>query len=307
MSAPLPVNVLCGYLGAGKTTLLNRLLMQREERILVMVNDFGDIAVDAAMISRRSADTIQLSNGCICCSMGGGLFEAFERALELRKDVDRLIVEASGIAEPQRLASFALAEPELECRAVVVVVDPQSLSDRLADSRIGKVLENQIRGADAVFLSRGDIADTAMLRRAALLVAQINPLANHYKTIDAKFMQALEEPHDNQSVFALVPDHYHQRLFVRRTVTLDSPPDRQRLITVVAQHAKSIHRLKGYLNLRGLEGAHLLQLAGGVQTLEPASLLDGMILNQLVVISPDPGAVMRLAEAIEQTVSPKRH
>jgi len=193
------------------------------------------------------------------------------------------------------------------CRSHVVVVDPQSLPDRLADSRIGKVLENQIRGADAVFLSRGDIADTAMLRRAALLVAQINPLANHYKTIDAKFMQALEEPHDNQSVSAVVPDHYHQRLFVRRTVTLEPPPDRQRLITVVAQHAKSIHRLKGYLNLRGLEGAHLLQLAGGVQTLEPASLSDGMILNQLVVISPDPGAVTRLAEALEQTVSPKGH
>ena len=102
MAAPLPVNLLCGYLGAGKTTLLNRLLDRQGERILVMVNDFGDIAVDAALIAGRSADTIQLSNGCICCSIGGGLFDAFERALSLRNRVDRLVIEASGVAEPRR-------------------------------------------------------------------------------------------------------------------------------------------------------------------------------------------------------------
>ena len=109
MNAPLPVNVLCGYLGAGKTTLLNRMLSEGRERVLVMVNDFGDIAVDAALIADRSADTIQLSNGCICCSFGSGLFEAFERALGYRGQVDRLVIEASGVAEPMRLAAFARA------------------------------------------------------------------------------------------------------------------------------------------------------------------------------------------------------
>lgn len=147
-AAPLPVNVLCGYLGAGKTTLLNRLLAQDGQRILVMVNDFGEIAVDAALISAQSADTIQLSNGCICCSMAGGMFDAFERALAWRGKVDRLIIEASGVAEPARLTAFARAEPELDCRAVIVVVDPLTLAQRLDDPRIGGVLWRQIEGAD---------------------------------------------------------------------------------------------------------------------------------------------------------------
>lgn len=295
MKAPLSVNILCGYLGAGKTTLLNRLLAQRDERILVMVNDFGDIAVDAAMISRRSADTIQLSNGCICCSMGGGLFQAFERALELRDGVDRLVIEASGVAEPGRLAAFALAEPELDCRGIVVVVDPQSLSDRLADPRIGSVVESQIRGADVVFLSRGDIADGATLRRAARLVAFFNPLASQHGGLDQDFMKALETRHVASGVRARAGGREHQQIFASQTLVLASPPDRQNLAAIIARHARSIHRLKGYVVLPGEQQPLLLQLAGGVQSMEPTDLSDGMVINQLVAISPDASALVLLA------------
>lgn len=294
MAASLPVNILCGYLGAGKTTLLNRLLERQDERILVMVNDFGDIAVDAALVSRRSADTIQLSNGCICCSMGGGLFDAFERALSLRDRVDRLVIEASGVAEPRRLASFALAEPELDCRAVVAVVDPQSLAERLADPRIGKVAESQIRGADAVFLSRADIAGRAALRRAARLAAGLNPLASQHGTPDSGFMQVLAAPHDRRSLSALAPDRDHGRLFASRTISLVPPPDRGQLVAIMKRHLRAVHRLKGYVLLPGSDGPHLLQLAGGVLSLDPADPPEGMDVNRLVAISPDAEALAQL-------------
>ncbi|MCV2446225.1 CobW family GTP-binding protein [Paracoccus sp. DMF] len=295
MAAPLPVNLLCGYLGAGKTTLLNRLLDRQGERILVMVNDFGDIAVDAALIAGRSADTIQLSNGCICCSMGGGLFDAFERALSLRDRVDRLVIEASGVAEPRRLAAFALAEPELDCRAVVAVIDPQSLAERLADPRIGKVAESQIRGADAVFLSRADIAGRAALRRAARLVARLNPLASQHLAPDSGFSQALAAPHDGRSLAALAPDPDHGRLFASRTISLVPAPDRQQLVAIIDRHRRAVHRLKGYVLLPGSDGPQLLQLAGGVLSLDPAAPPEGMVTNRLVAISPDAGALAQLA------------
>ncbi|RQP05623.1 MAG: GTP-binding protein [Paracoccus sp. BP8] len=299
MAAPLPVNLLCGYLGAGKTTLLNRLLDRQGERILVMVNDFGDIAVDAALIAGRSADTIQLSNGCICCSMGGGLFDAFERALSLRDRVDRLVIEASGVAEPQRLAAFALAEPELDCRAVVAVVDPQSLAERLADPRIGRVAESQIRGADAVFLSRADIAGRAALRRAARLVARLNPLASQHLAADGGFMQALAAPHDGRSLTALAPDRDHGRLFASRIIGISPPPDREGLAAIIARHGRAIHRLKGYVRLSDAERPHLLQLAAGVLALEPAEAPEGMPMNRLVAIAPDAEALARLAADLE--------
>ncbi|MDK8873951.1 CobW family GTP-binding protein [Paracoccus sp. SSJ] len=300
MAAPLPVNILCGYLGAGKTTLLNRLLERQDERILVMVNDFGDIAVDAALVSRRSADTIQLSNGCICCSMAGGLFDAFERALDLRGRVDRLIVEASGVAEPRRLAGIALAEPDLDCRAIVAVADPQSLAERLADPRIGGVAESQVRGADMVFLSRGDIASRAALRRTARLVAGINPLASLHMALDSGLLKALRAPHDARSFSALAPHRDHRHLFASRTITLASPPDRQRLLGIMARHTQSIHRLKGYVRLPDLPRPHLLQLAGGMLSLEPAEAPDASFLNRLVAISPDKEALVNLVAELEQ-------
>lgn len=292
--APLPVNILCGYLGAGKTTLLNRLLEQRQERILVMVNDFGDIAIDVSLISRRSADTIQLSNGCICCTMGGGLFEAFERALRFGNKVDRLVIEASGVAEPRRLASFALAEPDLDCRAVVAVTDPQTLPERLADPRIGKVVESQIRGADAVFLSRADIASRASMRRVARLTAGLNPLASQHRALDGVFMQALAAPHDGRSLLALAPERDHQRLFASRTIALGPAPERGRLAEIIERHRHAVHRLKGYVRCAGIERPLLVQLAGGALSLDPAALPEGMQVNRLVAISPDAKALARL-------------
>lgn len=299
MAAPLPVNILCGYLGAGKTTLLNRLLSADRERVLVMVNDFGDIAVDAALISRRSADTIQLNNGCICCSIGGGLFEAFERALSFRGKVDRLVIEASGVAEPERLTRFARAETELDCRAVVAVVDPQTLTDRLIDPRIGTVAGYQIRGADMVYLSRSDLASRTVLRRTASLLARINPLASQHVALDDGFFTALEAPHDAAGLAALGPERDHRQLFSSRTISLHQPPDQAGLVAILNRYLQSIHRLKGYVRLPGSEHSQLLQLAGNVLSFEPAEPPAALMLNQLVGISPDAKALSRLASELE--------
>ena len=79
----LPLTVIGGYLGAGKTTLLNRLLSEPHgQKIMVMVNDFGAINIDAALIERADGDTLSLTNGCVCCTMGNDLFMALGDALD---------------------------------------------------------------------------------------------------------------------------------------------------------------------------------------------------------------------------------
>lgn len=300
MTAPLPVNVLCGYLGAGKTTFLNRLLSDGHERILVMVNDFGDIALDAALISRRSADTIQLNNGCICCSMGGGLFEAFERALAYRGKVDRLVIEASGVAEPGRLTQFARAEPDLSCDAVIAVVDPLTLAERLIDPRIGAVAGSQIRGADVLFLSRGDIASRAVMRRTAGLLARLNPLASQHHSVDAALFQALTSAHDGASLTALAAGRDHSQLFSSRTISIAHPPQRAWLSALIDGHLETIHRLKGYVQLQDMDQPQLLQFAGNRLSFEPAEPPEAGMLNRLVAIATDAGALTRFAAALDQ-------
>jgi len=290
----LPVNIICGYLGAGKTTLLNKILTQSKERILVMVNDFGEIAIDASLISQRSADTIQLNNGCICCAVGGGMFEAFERALSLRGKIDRLIIEASGVAEPKRLTSFAQAEPDLECRAVLTVVDPQTLSERLIDVRISDIVKNQIKGADAIYLSRHDISEKMKRLYASKSLMQINPLSSLHEHLDVDFFQALNSKHDGRIISSINPERNHSNIFSARSINISEKLEYNRILHIIEKYARSIHRIKGYIYIPDENIYHLLQLAGGNLNILKHSIPDYIQANQLVVISPDHDALNML-------------
>ena len=109
---PLPVTLVSGYLGAGKTTLINHLLRHANgRRLMVMVNDFGELPIDTDLIESRLGNTITLANGCICCSIGTDLAGAFIDLLNLDPMPDHLLIEASGVAEPHRIANIARAEP----------------------------------------------------------------------------------------------------------------------------------------------------------------------------------------------------
>ena len=98
---PIPVTVIGGYLGAGKTTLLNALLRNESgTRFAVLVNDFGSINVDAEAIASTGADTIELTNGCTCCTIGGDLVLALKAVLARPEPPDAIVIEASGVARP---------------------------------------------------------------------------------------------------------------------------------------------------------------------------------------------------------------
>ncbi|MBY6142085.1 GTP-binding protein [Leisingera daeponensis] len=305
--APLPVNVICGYLGAGKTTLLNRLLTESKERIIVMVNDFGDIAVDAALVSARSADTIQLSNGCICCSMAGGMFDAFERALSLREAADRLVIEASGVAEPARLTAFARAEPDLDCRSVVVVVDPFTLGQRLQDDRIGGVVRRQIEGADVAYLSRSDRKPDEQSRKARARVMLTNPSSAIHYSMGKAFLNAMDAPHVDMTVSTL-PGDAHADLFSRATVLQDDAPEREGFLDRLRAAALSLHRAKGFVRFASEDAPSLVQLAGGEITVcKPPNDPGPGPAVRLVLIGTDDAALRRFqSEHVTSDPQPAR-
>ena len=163
MRPRLPLHVISGYLGAGKTTLINRLLAEDHGlRLLVMVNDFGAINIDAALLDSATDDTLTLSNGCVCCTMGADLFLAIGDVLDRAERPDHLIIEASGIADPARIAQVAMAEPDLSYGGIVTVVDALGYGALADDPQIGAQVAGQVKVADLICLSKAIAPDAAL-------------------------------------------------------------------------------------------------------------------------------------------------
>jgi G3E family GTPase len=185
-----PFAVIGGFLGAGKTTLLNRLLHDNAaraapRRIAVLVNDFGAVNIDAALVEIASSDTIALSNGCVCCQIGDDLTAALVGVLEAAVPFDAIVVEASGISDPWRIAQIARADPTLLPEAIVVLVDASAVAAQAADPLLADTLVRQLARADMVVLNKVDLADADALARArAWVQAQAGAVAV-FETVDA--------------------------------------------------------------------------------------------------------------------------
>ncbi len=163
-SAKLPMTVVAGYLGAGKTTLINRLLAEDHGlRLLVMVNDFGAINIDADLLESRDEDTLTLTNGCACCTMGADLFMAMGDALDRRPRPDHLVIEASGVADPKRIADAGIAESEMTYGGIVTVVDGVEFPRLAEDGLIGPQVRAQAAQADLLHVSKVDPTPDALL------------------------------------------------------------------------------------------------------------------------------------------------
>ena len=165
----IPLTVIGGFLGTGKTTLLNRLLENTDgRRLAVLVNDFGAINVDAALVASRGVDTMSLQNGCVCCQIGGDLTDALIRVIGTVPPPDAIVIEASGVSDPWRIAQVGLADPALALDGVVVLVDVASVREHAVDPLLADTVRRQLQAADLLVLNQCDRIDDAAL--AALRV-----------------------------------------------------------------------------------------------------------------------------------------
>jgi G3E family GTPase len=159
----IPLTVVGGYLGAGKTTLINHLLRHPGgRRIGVIVNDFGSLAIDAALLADAVGDgMISLPNGCVCCTVGAGLHEALDE-LVTRAAPDHVVIEVSGVADPSIAAAWGTVAP-FEPAGVIVLADATSILERARDRYVGADVRRQIVGADLVVITKSDACDEGRL------------------------------------------------------------------------------------------------------------------------------------------------
>ena len=173
MDTPIPVVVVGGYLGAGKTTMIVRVLESAEEPVAVIVNDFGSVNIDAALVRRANADTIELDNGCVCCAIGTSLADTLFGILDRAEPPSMILIEASGVADPAAVAGFAHLKG-LCPGGTIVLVDTVHGRDTAADRLVARTFERQVRAADVVVLTKSDdpTADPAATRE---LVRMLRP------------------------------------------------------------------------------------------------------------------------------------
>ncbi len=153
----IPLTVVGGYLGAGKTTLVNHLLRTASgRRLAVLVNDFGELPIDADLIHGERDGVLAIAGGCVCCAIGSDLMAALQKIAALSPD--HILLETSGVALPGPVAAAVRLVPGFSIDAVLVMADAETVRARAADRYMGDTITRQLAQADLVLLNKADLA-----------------------------------------------------------------------------------------------------------------------------------------------------
>ena len=148
----IPITIVAGYLGAGKTTFINKVLKETKSPLGILVNDFGDLAIDYDLIQNDDGLTYSLANGCVCCKLNDDTGAALESIKN--KDISGVLLEASGVAIPVKIANYGLSWPGFSLNGILSIVDGQSIESLLHDKYVKTTVKDQLIQADRIVLNR---------------------------------------------------------------------------------------------------------------------------------------------------------
>jgi G3E family GTPase len=302
---PVPVTIVTGFLGAGKTSLINAMLTQAHGlRLAVLVNDFGAINIDAALIAGNSDDVVSLQNGCICCSLADGLLSAVANVLRRSDPPDAIVIETSGVSDPLEIARI-LCDPELQIHApldgVVTLVDAVTVGT--LEGAALDLIKRQIAAADIVLLNKSDLAAESALRAVESWVHNVVPTVRTVRTCNgvlpldillgrggtavseiSRF--ACDEPGNQYG------SSNHGEAFESVLIDRKSPIPLRTLHGFLSRLPRSVYRVKGIVDIAEKRGFRCnLQATGARATLTVSTPWDGVRPVSQIVIIGDRGSL----------------
>ena len=278
---PIPVVLITGFLGSGKTTVLNHLLRDREmEETAVIINEFGDVAMDHLLVESAIENTVVLQSGCICCTVRGDLVDTLvDLCAKVRRGqlapFSRIAIETTGLADPASLVHSFLTEHALaerfKLRAIVTTVDAANAQDQLGSFEEAR---NQVALADVILLTKADLVSSHLAEtisgrlRAMNPGAAVVPVKHGAIAANTLFALAPEAPSTvsdnalawlNANAFDAGHDHSHHDTDIEAfSVTASRPVGadalRRWLRSILSLRGKNLLRMKGLVALQGAEG-----------------------------------------------------
>ena len=263
----IPVQLVTGFLGAGKTTYMNRLLEATDERLLVIVNELGSVNIDEQLIVKMDQEQIELSNGCICCSIQSDLSKTIYQ-LASKNTFDRIVIETTGVADPAPIIQTIYYDDYLRTRfkltAILTVVDASQLDRELFIEGI-----HQIAYADVILLNKVDLVDADALEQAHERINALNPTVRVIETVQTVGDYDLTENTfqlsrvDEQLLGQLTAGHSSVSSLRAITLTTDVPLKRERVTQYVREvlmhYEDDVYRLKAIVRLDGETSKFVVQ------------------------------------------------
>jgi len=288
----MPVTIITGFLGSGKTTLLNQILKNKQDlKVAVLVNEFGDINIDSQLLVSVDQDMLELSNGCICCTINDGLVDAVYRVLEREERIDYLVIETTGVADPLPIILTFLGTELRDLTnldSIITLVDSEAFTPNHFESEAAL---KQITYSDIILLNKTDLAPPEKIKEieeyihsvkegARILRTQYGQVAlplilglgltptDEYIAEDVDKHHADEHHHhDHDHKHEHHHEHHSHHLendgFISVSFQADRPFDVNKFETFLTEEMpNNVFRAKGILWFSDSDLRHIFQLSG---------------------------------------------